>query len=352
MASAVHFWIAFFGTGLLLVVLAWAGSRRRKLGPKQLAGGNYPAACGSCGYDLTGLPGTTCPECGSDLELVGRLSPQFHRWAAVPVTARLIVWTVAISAFAAAMVYIGIKEILPRTQAFDARTTWTLRHREEGKSLSLTVRAWFERSVAADDLYAYSTSIPSRSSAWLGSHVAGNYSEVDDLPDGTRRVRISGGSSIYLVPGEGQAPEVYDQGLPADRTKGKLATESDARAAIVHVLGNLPHGLTPEEVEAIADELTPQVEQFLAHGALATSGGQGRMVTYGTAPGALEPPVVEPLAIVLAGGFWLLVWALGLPFILRKRPISIRRERNEVPAEPMIPQAGAGVLESAHAGQA
>src|SRR5690606_12021706 len=119
-ASAVHFWIAFVGTGVLLVVLAWAGSRRRKLGPKQLAGGNSPAACGSCGYDLTGLPGTTCPECGSDLELVGRLSPQFHRWAAVPVTARLIVWTVAVGAMGAGFALVGAGSAIGRVQYFDA----------------------------------------------------------------------------------------------------------------------------------------------------------------------------------------------------------------------------------------
>src|SRR5688572_22334303 len=109
-----HFWLGFIGTGVLLVVLAWAGGRRRRLSSKQVATGGIAAACGSCGYDLTGLPWTTCPECGSDLELVGRLAPQFHRWTSIPVTARVIIWTVASAAFAGGFIYAAIEYALPR----------------------------------------------------------------------------------------------------------------------------------------------------------------------------------------------------------------------------------------------
>src|SRR5688572_10445859 len=111
------FWSAYIATGALLVLLAWLGSRRRKLNPRRFADGGVPAACGSCGYDLTGLPGTTCPECGSDLELVGRISPQFRRWAAVPVTARLIVWTIMLAVLGGTWSYVAVyKSLLPRQQ--------------------------------------------------------------------------------------------------------------------------------------------------------------------------------------------------------------------------------------------
>ena len=67
---------------------------------------------------------TTCPECGSDLALVGRISPQFHRWAAVPVTARLIVWTVAVAALGGAFFYVAHESSLLRIQRFRRSRVW------------------------------------------------------------------------------------------------------------------------------------------------------------------------------------------------------------------------------------
>ena len=81
MAIVVQFWLACAGIAGLLVVLAWAGGRRRRVRVKDLtADESLVNHCGNCGYDLTGLAGGVCPECGSDLTLVGRVAPGFRRW--------------------------------------------------------------------------------------------------------------------------------------------------------------------------------------------------------------------------------------------------------------------------------
>jgi hypothetical protein len=52
--------------------------------------------CASCGYNVQGLPSSICPECGSDLDIVGRLTPQFRRWQAVPPLLRAAMWTISV----------------------------------------------------------------------------------------------------------------------------------------------------------------------------------------------------------------------------------------------------------------
>ena len=49
---------------LLLTIggLVWYLKRRRA---------RLPGVCGKCGYNVTGIPTFTCPECGSDLRKVG-----------------------------------------------------------------------------------------------------------------------------------------------------------------------------------------------------------------------------------------------------------------------------------------
>lgn len=51
-----------------LVAVVWARCRKR---PKI-----SEPSCGQCGYAVRGLPGFTCPECGSDLRDVGIVTPQ------------------------------------------------------------------------------------------------------------------------------------------------------------------------------------------------------------------------------------------------------------------------------------
>ena len=36
-------------------------------------------SCGACGYDVAGLDGLRCPECGADLRTVGIITPDMTR---------------------------------------------------------------------------------------------------------------------------------------------------------------------------------------------------------------------------------------------------------------------------------
>src|SRR5437588_12839068 len=48
--------------------------------------------CGRCGYNVTGLPGTICPECGSDLREVGIIWPGARK--SLPRWVRAFGWSV------------------------------------------------------------------------------------------------------------------------------------------------------------------------------------------------------------------------------------------------------------------
>ena len=69
----VWYWLTGWST--LAAVAVWSVflARRRKSTPEP--------ACGHCGYFVTGLSGTVCPECGSDLRAVGIVAPGDARQA-------------------------------------------------------------------------------------------------------------------------------------------------------------------------------------------------------------------------------------------------------------------------------
>ena len=53
------------------VAAALAGRALRRRGRRRPLGPGGPPRCGACGYDTRGLTRLTCPECGSDLRIVG-----------------------------------------------------------------------------------------------------------------------------------------------------------------------------------------------------------------------------------------------------------------------------------------
>ncbi len=116
MLSPLHFWLCFVGLGLMLVLLAWLGSRRRRLSPRQVKAARGEVACGRCGYDVRGLPSDICPECGGDLNEVGRLAPQFRRWQAVPPLLRGVAFGGVVLLLAAMLGGLALTDHVPYRQ--------------------------------------------------------------------------------------------------------------------------------------------------------------------------------------------------------------------------------------------
>ena len=62
---------------LLLTVYAWRETRAER-GPRAAESAG-PIACPECDYDLTGLKGTRCPECGTEFTLDELVGPAVER---------------------------------------------------------------------------------------------------------------------------------------------------------------------------------------------------------------------------------------------------------------------------------
>ena len=329
------FWIAYFGTGALLVLLAWLGGRRRRLSPKQLAAGRHPAACGSCGYDLTGLPGNTCPECGSDLELVGRLSPQFYRWAAVPVTARVIVWTVAVAALGGAFFYVAAESSLPRRQNFRASAQWHISAPIPGEAgnppyipLVVSVTAWFTRDLWPGDWIIDDVSpvLPSDTTRWNGASVEAAATTAPTRSGNRFIGQASTAGLVYIEPGPGSAPRKMPLSVAVADAPDGSAGGGDTRAAVIQALSQTAYAGEHGSVEALAEAIVPDLESFLRYGALA---GPSRASpwNFGRVSMLQVPSAgMEMWAVLGVSGFWFVVWLAGLPFILHRRPLTIRRE--------------------------
>ena len=115
MSEAGWFWTVYVLVGVGLIFLAWYGGRRRRLTPREIesAKAGDVIVCARCGYDVRGLPGAICPECGSDLDEVGRSTPTALRWQRLPAVARVIGWTMAVVAAAALPTGMAFESYIP-----------------------------------------------------------------------------------------------------------------------------------------------------------------------------------------------------------------------------------------------
>jgi hypothetical protein len=353
--NVLHFWIVFVATGVLLAVLAWAGGRRRKLSPKQLAAGGIPAACGSCGYDLTGLPGHICPECGSDLDLVGRLSPRFRLWSNAPVTARVIIWTVAIAGFGAGFMHGALEGALPRQQQLVVHGNWTLEVPVPGEQLpdrpntysAIRVRLvghFTRRAWPTDPSYvAHAAVIPDRSCRFAAARLELDFYEPPEIAEWqnerhyTHR-KIPGQGVVYLSRNDQSEPEVSKGSREAlsPALRAKFPANMGTAEALLLTLDQAGYDNRHRPADELAADLAQQMDNFLRYGGASPpqtgSVWMSRDITRSTSPWRLGTVMnagnmtrLEQVPTLMAGSFWLAIWLTGLPFILRKRPLSIRR---------------------------
>ena len=374
MLSPLHFWVVFVATGGLLVLLAWLGSRRRRLNPRQVAESTGDIGCAHCGYDVRGLPSDICPECGSDLNEVGRIAPQFRRWQAVPPLLRGLVFAPIVLLLAAMFGGMALADFVPYRRRVvssqDLRlrtlappggslvllpTTWTTEHRHASESQIRTSDVKLQPGAIEDRIVI--EAVPGNAATGLPSGPPIARLEVDGIAgawaitQGLQTLRRGTGAlapedalfflSLAVYPDKAR-PELEEivaratAGLDADRVQrdearrllsaaGALYTDAgllmvgtelhDYRTALLRVRpGSQPWTLLPKRWR----ESIPERDfRFSFQG-----GGTGELV-YFTASGEIDWWPSLAYTIPMAA-FWLLVLAASVYFATRRRAIRPR----------------------------
>lgn len=91
-------WMAS-GLAALALICLWIWRRT-------WAKGKDGPTCGRCGYDVRGLPSSICPECGSDLKVVGIVGPGTVR---AGVGLRALYWTLLMAMISPGVVWLGMR---------------------------------------------------------------------------------------------------------------------------------------------------------------------------------------------------------------------------------------------------
>ena len=362
MGDALPFWTAYVGCGLLCVLLAYLGGRRRKLRPVDLRQDAAAVECARCGYDVRGLPGHVCPECGSDLDVVGRMTPRFRKWQKVPPVLRAGVWTLGVAAAAAICLVFAVGGYLPMqvVRRSVQRFAGASGYYEVEEQHAATLTLGFGNAIPAD---AGGVSPQEAASATahvlrLTGHPGGATATPEvgalrwDLRADRWDVRIGG---IITSRGEGTpTPEALleltravdaapaspttrpGQGPPPTRTPRTPEAEAAllARALLwprEFVVGRGDYEAAVGAFRLYEQRMNERWDNRLPAGVFEMASSlQARSFAYGQ-PAVLTSPVrgagggerVRPSWpwLGLAAGFWLLVWLAGLPFVLRRRAV-------------------------------
>lgn len=358
------FWTAYVACGALCLLAAFLGSRRRRLRPVDLTGDAAAVECAACGYDVRGLPDPICPECGSDLRDVGRVTPQFRRWQKFPPRARAVFWTLCIALIGMLTLGLAILNVIPMRQSA-TRLEWLFtppalmaesqrrfyelqEHRDffgpaylRGGS-RLKEQAWEWRERAAPDRWSASLRIyqmqPGSSqqpASDTGVEFAFNkLNQRWELRNETRVIDAGSGLpppqvALRLVE-LGRTDLIPAKPVIVPATESISASRRDRIEAGTIYLRIFVPLARPGTGPSAAYKWLPEawragepVETFLP--------------TYGTEPlranllalrygGANYPLRPVWTWVVPAVGFWLLVWAVGLKFVTRRRALKAHHD--------------------------
>lgn len=348
MLTPTHFWIAFFGTGGLLVLLAYLGGRRRRLNPREVEQAGGPVGCGQCGYDVRGLPSSICPECGSDLDDVGRLTSRFRKWQAVPIAARLIAWTITLCAVGGGLQLYAIVCALPRERIVRAEGNWwILAPLPEGsgeavpfyRALDVRFDARFvQAGPSADQRFDEVTNLAhDRQTRFEGAAVTIRAQDrpIRSVRSGGWAFLDSGGTTARVMPGEGTSKAV-ELPLPAHPAGVPTFSPGDVTTALIQGFRQVGYNGTHGSAEDLALALAPEINAFLQDGAVIR---RSRASPWKGSSGfvrATGPRQLTLAPLVAAIAFWVVVCVLGLPFVLRKRPLKMYMQGRTHPKEPAV----------------
>ena len=361
------FWAAFVGCGLGCVLLAYLGGRRRRLRPVDLTNDEQAVECAACGYDVRGLPGHVCPECGGDLDVIGRVTPQFRKWQKVPPLLRAGVWTLGVAALAAiCLAFASVGELPTRAQWRMAATfsnpgefyTITILRSAEGPRLIVGDYPW----SLGDDVLARlkpSERITLVGHTGLSRRSAAAVTLTWDVTADTWRVTRAGqeldaGSGPPTPEAVLRLVEFTRRAAPPTRP-ATSPIESDEMGGVATVQGppQASAGLlhreltfsTAEHMRAMSEDerqgygrwherlpagwtggLPPGLFDLMNMGSVGGTTTYGRpSVMSSTFGGDGSNVAFVRTWLASAVGFWVVVWLAGLPFVLRRRAVSPRR---------------------------
>ncbi|HOW70852.1 MAG TPA: hypothetical protein PKY77_09650 [Phycisphaerae bacterium] len=241
--------------------------------------------CGNCSYPVRGLPTFTCPECGSDLREVGIVTPTTRR--PLPPLVLAIIWTLIlpVPAMVVSVVVIGVVPLVQET------------------TMNVHYLAPSSGAYAGLDLESHSqntvgSGIPIRPYELVFA-LRMNPGPAGDMKTSTMRMDVSSNRCSYLDAA----------GKPVEGSTGLSAETLRAWMAAAGVDTKKP------QVQVEIAEIMSTIQSLLA-GTMPSTGS----IPFTNRGGGTSSNTSPPRWLVPSlGGFWLLVWLLGIIRIVWKR---------------------------------
>ena len=248
-------------------------------------------------------------------------------------TARTVIWTVAVTTMAAALAILGWDFAAPRTQPLSMSRTWTWStgvsipgpfspYYISGKTLTVSANAIIERDVPAGGAGYYDReSIPPGRQRWTRASVGASFS----TPAGS----LPGAQGYLLRNSNGEAAPDPSIPLLDDKRKPLANPPTDAQATLEYFITSAGYDGSFGPASDLATSLAAALRETLETGdAFTPVDGHSYGSVYWT---PVSPPVQRDEVMAGYVVAWLAVWVLGLPFIVRKRSIRVRAASPSTP---------------------
>ncbi len=326
MDEATRFWLSYAGSGMLLVLLAWLGSRRRRINPVDLSVSDDPR-CATCGYDVRGLPSDICPECGSRLSEVGVTTARYQRWQRVPAVLRAVVYTAGAGLIAAVPLLLNDTSYVPQLHRSTTQYAY-------GTPTQLTMS---ERIVIDKGDHFCGNPRCTNPSTKVLEHVVearpGGASEPSlrykVLTDRWELQLRSGSTSGSGPPpfeaverfADAFAPESVDP--PAAGQPVMILSAADVKVAAQARFSTMPEHPSSETIRRFSELASlevPEVLQDIAPDGLLMR--ERLLLTAETSKVVIGPSRLHQIALL---GVPIVAWLVGMPLVLRLRAVRGRR---------------------------